>query len=66
MVETNPNEMEDHLTLVVASIDILTKVADLQQKAIKDAEKRHDNDDDEGESEDKPKSRSARPKKDRK
>ena len=39
MVETNPNEMTEHLNTVEASIDILTKVRDLQVRAIRDAEK---------------------------
>jgi len=54
MVETNPNEMKEHLSAVKASIDILTKVSDLQEKAIKKAERAesngngNDNDEDNG------------------
>jgi hypothetical protein len=43
MVETNPNEMKEHLSAVKASIDILTQVAKLQEKAIKQDEQKDDN-----------------------
>lgn len=57
MVETNPNEMKEHLALVVASIDILTKVASMQEKAIKAAEKQaqeQENDEAEADAESQP------------